>query len=112
MTSQFDGDVPDGLECELMMRSANLPHETGLLLATRRVRRGHVAMCGPGTFTDGGQPFPNLLVPFLHELFDHGQARLEESQGNEPSRVVLTTAGEELLAELEEQTERRTSDEP
>lgn len=95
-----------------MVRPANLPHETGLLLASQRVQGGQVVASDPGVFTDGGQPFPNQLVPFLRELFAHGQARLEEAQGREPSRVVLTAAGEELLAELEEQTERRTSDEP
>lgn len=87
-----------------MMRSADLPHETGLLQALRRVRDGHVTVREPNAFSDGEQPFARELAAFLHELFAHGQVRLDEQHGNEPPRVVMTTAGEELLAELEDES--------
>ncbi len=94
-----------------MTRPADVPHKTGLLQALRMIRGGHVILSGSDAFSDGGRPFPGVLTPFLHELFAHGQVRLEEQQGREPPRAVLTTAGEELLAELEEETDRPTSDE-
>ena len=76
-------------------------HGLGLLQALRRVRGGHVTVHGLEVFSDSGEAVPRELVPFLHELFAHGQVRLAERQGGEPHHVVMTTAGEELLAELE-----------
>lgn len=86
-----------------MTQSADLPHETGLLLVLRRVRGGRVVVSGPDTFREDVEPFPAELVPFLHELFAHGQVRLEEQSGSAPPQVVMTTAGEDLLAELDEE---------
>lgn len=85
-----------------MTRSADGSHGIGLLQALRRVRYGHVAVHGTETFFDGGEPFSRMLVPFLRELFAHGHVGLEEQQGGE-LQVVITTAGEALLAELETQ---------
>lgn len=86
-----------------MMPQAHIPHQTGLLLALQRVLGGRVAAHGPEQFSDHGQPFPDVLVPFLRELFEHGQVRLEDTDDSgEPSRVVLTTAGAILLVELED----------
>jgi hypothetical protein len=76
-----------------------LSHETGLLLALRRVRNGHVAVLRSRLFTDRGQPLPDMLVPFLRELFDHGQISCDDNAGEAP--VVITEAGAALLAELE-----------
>jgi hypothetical protein len=73
----------------------NIPHETGLLLALQRVRGGGVSLLRSGHFTDRGDPFPRVLVPFLRELLDHGQVWL-----NDGHDVVITDAGEALLAEL------------
>lgn len=94
--------IPGELARGLMMRSADGSHGIGLLQALRRVQHGHVTVHGAETFFDGGEPFPRMLVPFLRELFAHGQVRPEEQQGSE-LQVVMTTAGEELLAELERQ---------
>jgi len=89
-----------------MMRPADGSHETGLLQALRRVRYGHVTVHEAETFRDGGESLPHELVPLLRELFAHGQVRLGEQQGDEPL-VVMTTAGEELLAALETQLDDR-----
>lgn len=94
------------------MQSASIPHMTGLLRALRGVQGGRITADEPDGFFDGGRPVPGVLVPFLQELFAHGQIQLEEQRGSRPARVVMSTAGEELLAELENQTERLTSDEP
>lgn len=94
-----------------MTRPADVPHETGLLRMLRRVRDGHVTVCEPDAFSDSGRPLPVVLVPFLRELFAHGQVRLQEGQGGGPPRVVMTSAGGELLAELENETELSISDE-
>jgi hypothetical protein len=83
-----------------MTRSADGSHGTGLLRALQRVRGGQVTVHGPEVFSDGGVSFPPELVPLMHELFAHGQVRLAEQQGGE-LHVVMTTAGEDLLAELE-----------
>lgn len=88
------------------MRSADGSHGTGLLQALRRVLCGHVTVHEAETLFDGGEVFPRELVPFLRELFAHGQVRLEEQQGGE-LQVVMTTAGEELAAELETQLSDR-----
>lgn len=93
-----------------MTRSADLPHMLGLLLALRRVQDGRVTVGEPEVFRDGGGPVPSELVPFLRELFAHGQVRLEDQQRSESPRVVMTTAGEELLAELEADPERPSPD--
>jgi hypothetical protein len=61
---------------------------------------------GPEVFSDGGESFPRKLVPFLRELFAHGQVRLATRQGGE-FHVETTTAGEELLAELEAEPDGR-----
>ena len=91
---------------------ADGPHETGLLRMLQRVRGGQVTVCGPDSFSDGGRPLPFGLNHFLRELFAHGQVRLEESPGGDrPQVVMLTSAGRELLAELESEPERSTWDE-
>ena len=84
-----------------MMRSAGGARGLGLLRALRRVRGGHVTVHELEGFSDASEAFPRELVPSLHELFVYGQVRLGAQLGSEPHRVVTTTAGEELLAELE-----------
>ncbi len=85
-----------------------IPHETGLLLALRRVQSGHVAVVGCRLFTDRGQPFPNVLVPFLRELFDHGQISCDDNADEAP--VAITEAGAALLAELETKPDATAAD--
>lgn len=85
----------------LMTGSTGIPDETGLRLALRIVSLGHVIVRGRDVFSDSGQPFPCALAPFLRELFAHGQVQLERKPDGEAPRVVITTAGEALLAELE-----------
>jgi hypothetical protein len=94
------------------MQLADVPHEAGLLLALHSVQRGQITVREPDMFFDGGRPLRGVLVPFLRELFAHEQIRLEEQQEDRPSRAAITTAGENLLAELKDQTERPASDEP
>lgn len=77
---------------------AGVPHEVGLLLTLRRVHAGQVTAHWQDSFADCGRPFPSGLLPHLRELFDHGQTRLDRNHGG---HVVLTFAGEALLAELE-----------
>jgi hypothetical protein len=79
----------------------HIPHHTGLLLALHRVRGGQVTVRPSGSITDHSRPFPDLLVPFLRELLDHGQVRLESpEEGSEGLRVVITKTGERLFGEL------------
>lgn len=85
-----------------MTYSPNGPfsYEVGLLLALRVVRGGQLTVSGPPeVFRDRGEPLADVLVPFLRELFAHGHVRLDEAEGD-AHRVVMTTAGAELLAEL------------
>jgi hypothetical protein len=85
-----------------MMRPADGSHQPGLLHALRKVRHGHIAVHEAETFLDGNELLSRELVPFLRELFAHGQVRLEEQRCGE-LHVVMTTVGMELLAELETQ---------
>ncbi|MGB3438457.1 MAG: hypothetical protein WBA97_06850 [Actinophytocola sp.] len=89
-----------------MMRPADGSHGAGPRQALRRVRYGHVTVHAGETLLDGGAAFPHELVPFLRELFAHGQVRLGAQQGGDP-QVVMTTAGEELLADLETRLDDR-----
>ena len=85
-----------------MMSPARIPRDTGLRLALRRVHVGTVKAFGPDSFSYNGRPFLRALVPFLSELFDHGQVRLEErAEDAGPRRVLITESGQALLAELE-----------
>lgn len=45
-------------------------------------------------------------LPFCVSCLHTGQVRLEEQHGRQPPRVVMTTAGEELLVELDEEDTR------
>ena len=82
-----------------------VPHEIGLLLTLREVRDGRIRLHEPDAVSDLEQSVPKVLGPFLRELFAHGQVQLGLQLGGEPLAVVMTTAGEELLAELEKGTE-------
>jgi hypothetical protein len=89
-----------------MTPTADIPHDVGLLRALLRIRDGAVTMPGPGIFTEPGRLFPRALLPFLEELFNHGQVRLDaEPEHDVPPRVVITKAGEALLNEFEASTE-------
>jgi hypothetical protein len=100
-----------------MTPPARIPHSAGLLLALQRVRGGRVTVQPSGAIADQNRPFPDILVPFLRELFDHGQARLEPpGEGAMDQRAIITEAGEELFAELKDKVvdtalEQSTSDE-
>lgn len=93
-----------------MTSAADIPHDSGLLRVLRKVHSGHVTVCGPNTFLDDGRPFPGMLVPFLRELFGHEQVRLGEQHESGLPLVVMSGAGEELFAELDEGTEQSISD--
>jgi len=93
-----------GLDGALMSESADTPHEQRLLHALRRVHGGQVTVHLPDVVADGDQPFPRALVRSLQELFAHGQVRLEEEHDSGPRRVLISATGEDLLAELEDET--------
>jgi len=85
-----------------MTQSPDVPQGTELLHALQRVQGGHIVVRAADEFADGDQPLPRTLVRHMRELFANGQVRLEEQPGIGPPLVLMTTAGEELLAELED----------
>jgi hypothetical protein len=88
----------------------DIPHDDGLLLALRRIRTGTVSLHNVPAFFDRDKPFPRVLTPFLHELFDHGQACLTDPAETGERGVLLTPAGEALLADLDHGTTPTTPD--